>query len=881
MGTPHTPNEQTPPKPPRRLGMLIGAAALTLTMVGAAAFATVMLVPELMGVNPMQRTSGSEKTATLKVTGEPLGSGGSWTSGTKEVWTAQTSTMREWSELGGGDFTDVLLLYSRGWSLYDLYGDTAYDVATLDPNTGRVSWESEDAGWAHHFCSETEIDGTVSCLNAEGFQETEDYDWQWDVIDWASGDKKKSARLLDMGIEGGFGYPKIERTSEYLHLFLPMHGDYLLQTEGYFGEPDYRGVLNVRMDPTGSKTLWSTHSSGCWDISTEGIVAHRGLLLPGDGVALNAETGEDFLPEGTCAELVADGVLVVSGEGSTQLPDSVTAPDGSEIRLVKDTDHRRTFRVHGDLPPTPLRFINVRFGEDGGSRGTGELEAFDPKTGESTWSRPVTLEDFHDDRTFRGSVKYDGRHLLVSYDNQLLAMEPGSGEIAWSVPSNSPLPEIGFDGTILVGRPGPTGRNHSVALDPESGNELWTVPGTAYFAPDPEGFESVLVLGDGYVSRLIPADRTTDVPKPPADAPACPDGMTPISWTRYEGGSILLCQQDQKYVVVTPEQPRWRATELNFTSGGFEVVFGEEARVWVSLGGSLVTIEEKGDRSSSPAITSWTSARGETKFRPPSDIKTCPAGSWPISLSTFDGGWLLVCGTSSTQPTHVYFNDGQVVESDRVSFSGGAYCSDTSVGEVCVYRSPALIAVEDGSAETRQQSVSSNYFGDFGEGGAGTGTGSYGVAAPDVNAEDQVRYLTEILEKSAVGRADLNQAVSQVRSCNDVPGAIRTLQGVTENREELLEALDSTPVDAVPGGIQLVSQLRRALELSRDSDLVWVEWAQSEGANGCALGNDNPLYQKVYNMNLDVALAKDAFVDNWNQNIVPRYGAPRFTRPQI
>ena len=85
----------------------------------------------------------------------------------KEVWTAQTSTMREWSELGGGDFTDVPP-DSRGWSLYDLYGDTAYDVATLTPTRAGSRGSPKTQAGQYHFCSETEIDGTVSCLNAEG-----------------------------------------------------------------------------------------------------------------------------------------------------------------------------------------------------------------------------------------------------------------------------------------------------------------------------------------------------------------------------------------------------------------------------------------------------------------------------------------------------------------------------------------------------------------------------------------------------------------------------------------------------------------------------------------------------------------------------------------
>ncbi len=883
---PVTPTQPAAPaKQPRRIGLIVGAGVAVLAMVVAVAFATVRLVPALMSAGGGQDLPGSDKAASLTVTGEPPSVGGTWASGTKEVWTVQTAGMREWSDLGQGEFNGVDFLYSRGWSLSDLVGDTAYDLATLDPNTGQVAWESVGGGGATHFCSDGEIDGMVSCVNGEPKTDTWDYDWRWDRINWETGVAEQSKRFEDMGIDGSFGYPSVEQSPEHLHFTLPMYGNYPEMVETGFAEPDYQGLLNVRMDSDGSKKLWSTHSRGCEYLAWDNADPQHGLMFPGYGVVLDESTGEEFLPEGVCAVVSADGVLSVTGADADRVPKQMKAPDGTLITIIhRETNigsDETTIRLVGHPPPVPLRITIAPGVSDQPFTVTGLLEAFDPDTEESIWPTPVTLSIPDEGLTFSGWTSFTGQSLLFSDGERLHSIDATTGEVLWQHAMSKWAPQVGIDGTILVSSDSDGTGYHSSALDPASGVVLWTVPGDAYFAPDPESGESVLVVRGDSLSRLVPVDRATDSSTLPGDAPACPSDMTPISWTKYEGGSILLCQQEQKFVVVTPDQPKWQATELNFVPGGFEAVFGTDATIWVSLGGSAVTVEERGEQTMRPTTTAWTAARGSTDFRLPSDIKQCPAGSWPISLSTFDGGWLLVCGTAPSQPTQLVFNDGQIIDSEKVSYHSGTYCADTAAGEVCVHRSPALVTIEGDSDEVRQHSVASNYFSDFGEGGAGTGTGSYGVAAPDTNAKDQVRYITEILEKSAVGRADLNEAVGQVRACSDLPGAIRTLEGVTDNRNELLEALDSTPVDAIPGGAQLASQLRRALELSRDSDQVWVEWAESEQANGCALGNDNPLYKKVYNMNLDVALAKDAFVDNWNANITPQYGAPEFTRPQI
>jgi hypothetical protein len=203
------------------------------------------------------------------------------------------------------------------------------------------------------------------------------------------------------------------------------------------------------------------------------------------------------------------------------------------------------------------------------------------------------------------------------------------------------------------------------------------------------------------------------------------------------------------------------------------------------------------------------------------------------------------------------------------------------VGTVCAYRSPAVVSVTDPSGKVTQHSADANYFDDHGQGGTGKGNGSYGVDTPDDNGKDQVRYLTQILEKSMAGRTNLQAAVDKVRGCTDVVGAVASFNDVLANRQELLDALDSAPVDAVPNGSALVASLRNALRLSHDSDEVWLQWAMAEQANGCADGEDNPLYQQVRTMNNSVAAAKSDFLAVWNRDIAPTYGARRFKTSQI
>jgi hypothetical protein len=370
---------------------------------------------------------------------------------------------------------------------------------------------------------------------------------------------------------------------------------------------------------------------------------------------------------------------------------------------------------------------------------------------------------------------------------------------------------------------------------------------------------------------------------PPTGLPACPDGMSAVSWAEWADGIVLICGADgQGYAVeATFQGAEARARTLTFTADGWEVDFADGSRVVSSLDGGVV--EAAGDAGTGAylATAAWSAATGEAPAPPAGlpPLPSCPEGTWPISYSAWDTGWLLVCGVGADAPGAAYYAEGggSPVQVDGNSFYGDGYCGESgAVGQVCSYSSPAVVALGE-----RQVSASVNYFAGAGFGGAGQGTGAYDVVAPQDTAEDQVRYLVEILEKSAAGRAQLQPAIDAVGACRDVSGQVAVLEGVAQNRRDLLAALDSTPVDKVPDGPALVGLLRAALQASLGADDSYVAWAQAQLAADCASGAGRSYFDGAVPYNERAQRNKVAFTEQWNGQIAPAFGVRTFTNLEI
>lgn len=874
----HVPVEIVERTPVSRPVLIAIAAVVAVALVTGLAVGLPRLINGAPG-SGTQGHGGPGSVGELHVTGQPPSAGGSWASGTRRVWRVDA---RHRDTIQGGDTTyeDIAPRTAGAWAMTDFVGDTSRAYWGLNPDDGSVLWGSP----MYRACADDDLDGLVPCLDhvRKGADE-------WEpallLVDWATSKAVTTTKFSDLGLGKADLNPvsEVSVVDGQLVLTLP---SYPHQAAEYLG--DLAGVTVARVSADGKRARWvasSTCTGDDWR-SVPGELLTSGILTPGYGIAVDFETGKSLLDPKACPARTGRGVLRVDPASKADVPAQVTGPDGTVIAISRAD--RSGFRLADAPPPQPLTLLDIPAGASGqnGSRAeTAKLTAIDPTTGKPAWATPLDVTvTVQDDAVIGGLVSFDGQRLLVlEFDGRVRAVDPATGNVLWTATSPSTYElDRTADGTLLVGN-----YQGTIALDPETGAQLWSLPGDVRPAPGRDGQESLLQLvadvdsTQRFVARLVPADRPAKARVAPQGTPACPAGMRPISWTRYEGGAVLLCRQGQHYSVVMPDHPDWQATELAFVPGGHRVTFGNGVPLRSTLGGALIELIENGQPRLVPVSESWSDAAGKVTFTAPAGLPRCPSGSWPISLSVFDGGWLLVCGTGPAQPTAISYASGTGRrDTDQVTFGNGGYCGDLDGTRVCAYHAPALVTERTAGNEV-QHSVSSGYFTGRGVGGSGRGTGSFGVESPRDNDKDQVRYLRQILQRSTTGRSNLDAAVNQVRSCTDLAEAITTLRSVTANREELLAALDATPLTAVPDGVLLVARLRNALTLSRDSDLVWVQWAESEQASGCAQSMGNPLYAQVTGMNRDVARAKDDFLALWNKRIAPAYGVSTFSRSQI
>jgi hypothetical protein len=327
------------------------------------------------------------------------------------------------------------------------------------------------------------------------------------------------------------------------------------------------------------------------------------------------------------------------------------------------------------------------------------------------------------------------------------------------------------------------------------------------------------------------------------------------------------------------------ATTLKFVAGGCEIGFDDGSVVRLSLGGAWFGWTGFSGAAQGRADRSWSYDVGEVAFtgRALSFEAKCPADTWPISLSTWEGGWLLVCGTSSSSVTSMVYDDDDEGPGllTGVTEDGNGYCATTNTSViVCAYRSPAVVSFSPPFGDRVQRAVASNFFPGSGSGGAGRGTGDYGAAAPKDTAEDQVRYLVDILNSSAKARAPLNDLYLAVEGCSATSATVAGIEAIRDNREQLIEALSRTPVDKVEGGQALVATLAEALGHSRDDDAKIAEWGHHVLNGGCNTGKGR--YFADHRAASDAAqVSKKAFVNQWNSTIAPKYGVPTFTAQQI
>ena len=359
----------------------------------------------------------------------------------------------------------------------------------------------------------------------------------------------------------------------------------------------------------------------------------------------------------------------------------------------------------------------------------------------------------------------------------------------------------------------------------------------------------------------------------PADAIGCPDGSSMVMWAEWPGGATIVCSfGGADYVMIVAHGGYIeQSTAVSTTPTGFRSDVGD-----IALGGWLFWLPDDGDGY--PANSWGSSDWGEFSAGANSigDIPPCPSGSYAISLSSWSGGWLLTCGIRDGSPTAFRYADGSLSGSGgALTYTGGRYCGTDSDGtQVCVSSAPALVQIGP-----ERYSAESNYFAESGPGGAGQGTGAYGIEAPEETATDQVGYLVAILAKSSAARSTVSGVLAPLNACSVSSGDVQNLRTLTQARTDLLAALRTTPVDQVPGGTNLLGLLTRALELSEQTDQGYVDAAVRMQAGDCAGGN--ALYGPALALGDQAEAAKQAFAVAWNSSIPATFGVQSYAADDI
>lgn len=284
----------------------------------------------------------------------------------------------------------------------------------------------------------------------------------------------------------------------------------------------------------------------------------------------------------------------------------------------------------------------------------------------------------------------------------------------------------------------------------------------------------------------------------------------------------------------------------------------------------------------------------------PDGFARCPDSTVPLAWAEFGAGWALVCGEDEDTPSFAevklpsksgtFLSEGSDNPTSSAAKTAVAWNDD--LGRYIVTLSDATqatldyeigtITVRDPVARTTvaQHRLDRYVFMPKGTdvrttADAAQNAGAFGVQAPTATAEDQVRYMIQVLEIAYQGREIVKQALPKLQACSAGPGGyadtIAQMEALRDNRATVLQALDAMPVDLIPEGQLLLDDLRQGIEYSHQANGEYVAWANAANAQGCA--QLSAAGQAAVNASDP---PKQRFAERWNRVIVPQFGVRSF-----
>lgn len=439
-----------------------------------------------------------------------------------------------------------------------------------------------------------------------------------------------------------------------------------------------------------------------------------------------------------------------------------------------------------------------------------------------------------------------------------------------------------------------------IGVRPRTGERLWQSSMDALRGTDAnfdssdgvnligsEGMPVAAISSDTEITMLGTGSSAADWLSPSTPAaqaagvPSCSDGRQLLSWTKWPGGWVIVCAQ------VDGSQARLQAslpTGVAFTADdvtsddAWTRFCGASSGRTVCVDGLAQTVETSADGEQPHTWTveqGWVTNRGDigrgAGSSAPDQVPSCPSGTVAIGWGTYGDNWVLACGTTDGAPSSLQTGGPSGTESaSKVSDESGAICGTFTGGtKRCLHGESRALVTEAADGSRQQQGLDSSW-----QLGASGGSGAYGVSAPDPTEKDQVRYLSEVLQRSAAARSALQGPVADISACrtSELDGAISDIQGVIDARTSQLDAISAAPVDHIPDGDALITDLRQALQASLAADRSYLSWGKAVAAGGCSEGQN--FLDEGDAHSVDAQRAKKAFADRWNTQIVPRHDVP-------
>lgn len=689
----------------------------------------------------------------------------------------------------------------------------------LDPETGTTKWSMSPGPYA---CASQLAAGALACVDTS----------------------KANLQLLDPSTGKATDSPLNGKSANSVKTF---HGDILFGYENTTSA----GIVDTleRVTPQGT-VVWEKTDTCSGYASDDGMQFSKADELNAAAIAQAKVQPDDALLEGVCL-----GGTINLENGAVNANASVGDDGCQQYRPFEDSDG---LYAYGDSCVTSKYPMLITRGGSTLTAITMSAYQNDSGTDEShfptLWTADLAGAKLSKSAESVGRVAHLGAYALLASAGNLYGIDTERG------PTWEKSDAFASNGQVLL-----------LPIDS-------TKPNSPILALD---------IDHDTIARIDPSFGATRVSAEPAKLPACPTGLTPVAFSTWDNGAgaTLVCQgfRSSVTVILVVGGKTYTSPSGRITPTGYHAVFTGNVSVDIGLGGWAAWVTDASKTTLHAATSGWQlgAARASSYPSLANTVKACPVGTFPLSLSTWDGGWLLTCGQKATAITKFVYVDGSTRGAgNAMSIQGGQSCgADSSGAQVCVSASPAVVTFSSGGSTQTQHSANANYVVGKGFSGAGQGTGAYGLPDPTTNAASQVAYLNGILQQSQAARASIKTVVQNILKCSSVQADVQSAQTVVSARTTELQALDTAPVDAVPGGAALVSQLRGVLQDSLTADQAYVTAANQVASGQCPAGRAT--YNAQTSLIDQITNEKSDFTSAWNGQIAPQYGTPTYTQDDI